>query len=176
MARIAMSDRDGPADIGDLGSPGSDPPHPLRAAGAIEPERRVAPALALCLGLGFASLAGAAPPGGAMTFEATAYALDGKTAAGSRTEAGIVAADPDVLPLGTRIRIHGAGPYSGDYVVKDTGRTIDGREIDIFVESARQARKFGRRKVKVEVLARGQGREQAKDAPLPEASIAPALR
>jgi len=85
-------------------------------------------------------------------FEATAYSLKGITADGSRTREGIVAADPRVLPLGTRIRVHGAGNYSGVYVVRDTGRTIKGREIDIYVPDNDAAREFGRRTVEVEIL------------------------
>src|SRR5262245_21971931 len=77
----------------------------------------------------------AAPPVAApvrtMEFEATAYSIEGRTAAGTRSRQGIVAADPKVLPLGTRIRVHGAGRYSGDYLVGDTGRGIKGREIDV---------------------------------------------
>src|SRR5215467_1763634 len=50
-------------------------------------------------------------------FEATAYSVDGTTASGRETRHGIVAADPRVLPIGTRIRITGAGQYSGIYLV-----------------------------------------------------------
>jgi 3D (Asp-Asp-Asp) domain-containing protein len=89
------------------------------------------------------------------TFSATAYAIDGRTASGVRTRKGIVAADPRILPLGSRIRVHDAGAYDGVYVVHDTGPAIRGREIDIYVPSAAEARRFGRRAVKVEVLSRG---------------------
>lgn len=90
-----------------------------------------------------------------LDFEATAYSIDGRTATGARTREGIVAADPSVLPLGSRIRIHEAGEYSGEYVVKDTGRTIRGREVDIYLANDGEAKRFGRKKVKVEVLDRG---------------------
>jgi 3D (Asp-Asp-Asp) domain-containing protein len=70
----------------------------------------------------------------------------------TQTRRGIVAADPHVIPLGTRIRVHDAGPYSGEYVVEDTGAKVDGREIDIYMPSTREAREFGRRKVYVEIL------------------------
>jgi 3D (Asp-Asp-Asp) domain-containing protein len=95
------------------------------------------------------------------TFTATAYALEGLTAAGTRARRGIVAADPDVLPLGTRIHVHGAGHYSGEYVVEDTGAKIKGRIIDIKVGSTKEAMQFGRRKVQVEVLERGNGDRKA---------------
>jgi 3D (Asp-Asp-Asp) domain-containing protein len=93
-----------------------------------------------------------------MRFEATAYSIEGKTAAGTRAREGVVAADPALLPLGTRIRIHDAGKYSGEYVVRDTGRTIKGREIDIYLSNDAEAKRFGRKSVEVEVLAYGDGR------------------
>jgi 3D (Asp-Asp-Asp) domain-containing protein len=88
-------------------------------------------------------------------FTATAYALAGRTATGSRARSGIVAADPAELPLGSRIRISGAGRYSGEYVVEDTGAAVRGRVIDIHLGSQAEARRFGRRRVGVEILERG---------------------
>jgi len=90
-----------------------------------------------------------------LDFEATAYSIEGKTASGAQTRDGVVAADPAVLPIGTKIRIRDAGRYSGEYVVKDTGRTIKGREVDIYLQNDAEAKKFGRKKVKVEVLDKG---------------------
>jgi 3D (Asp-Asp-Asp) domain-containing protein len=87
-----------------------------------------------------------------LDFEATAYSIKGKTASGTTTRPGVVAADPAVLPLGSRIRVHDAGPYSGEYLVADTGRAIKGREIDIYIEKQSEAVRFGRRQVRVEVL------------------------
>ena len=91
-------------------------------------------------------------------FSATAYSIEGRTASGVQTRKGIVAADPRVLPLGSRIRVHEAGEYDGEYVVRDTGPGIRGREIDIYMPNDAEARRFGRRAVKVEVLRRGDGR------------------
>jgi 3D (Asp-Asp-Asp) domain-containing protein len=103
-----------------------------------------------------------------MRFEATAYSQEGATASGAHAREGVVAADPDVLPLGTRIRVEGAGRYDGEYVVKDTGRTIAGREIDIYVDGDSEAERFGRRTVRVEVLEYGDGdRKTAADKPTP---------
>lgn len=93
------------------------------------------------------------------TFTATAYAIDAKTATGKYTHEGrTVAADPAVLPLGTKIQVRGAGPYSGTYLVHDTGRKINGREIDIFMESAARAKRFGKKKVRVRILERAGSR------------------
>lgn len=88
-------------------------------------------------------------------FTATAYCLKGRTASGTRAREGIVAADPDVLPLGSRIRVHEAGQYSGEYSVEDTGRLIDGRMIDIYIVNRAEAKRFGRRRVRVEVIHLG---------------------
>jgi 3D (Asp-Asp-Asp) domain-containing protein len=98
-------------------------------------------------------------------FEATAYSIEGQTADGTRARPGVVAADPDLLPLGSRIRIEGAGRYDGEYVVEDTGRSIRGREIDIYLRSDAEAKRFGRKQVRVEVLERGEGRDGRPEAP-----------
>ena len=82
------------------------------------------------------------------SFSATAYCLQGRTASGSGVRRGIVAADPRILPLGTRINL-GAGSYSGSYLVADTGGAIKGRKLDIWVANCSEARRFGRRTVTV---------------------------
>lgn len=82
------------------------------------------------------------------SFSATAYCLQGRTASGASTKRGIVAADPRILPLGTRINL-GAGSYSGSYIVADTGGAIKGRKLDIWVANCSEARRFGRRTVTV---------------------------
>lgn len=88
-----------------------------------------------------------------MPFVATAYCRDGKTASGAHTGGGIVAADPDVLPLGTRIRVNGLKRgRDGVYRVMDTGDRVQGRRIDLFVESCAAARRFGKQHVRVAVI------------------------
>lgn len=91
--------------------------------------------------------------GNARSFRATAYCLKGITASGSRVRRGIVAADPRVIPLGTRIQINGGG-YSGIYTVTDTGGVIKGNILDIWVPSCSEAVRFGRRSITVSVLGR----------------------
>ena len=93
----------------------------------------------------------------ATSFEATAYTIEGETASGAQTRKGIVAADPKVLPIGSRVRVQGAGQYDGEYTVKDTGREIKGREIDLYIANDAEAKRFGRKNVTVEVLERGNG-------------------
>lgn len=86
-------------------------------------------------------------------YRATAYCLRGKTASGRYVRRGIVAADPRVLPLGTRIRLTG-GRYTGNYVVADTGGKIKGRILDIWVPSCAEARRWGRRTVYVKRIGK----------------------
>jgi 3D (Asp-Asp-Asp) domain-containing protein len=87
-------------------------------------------------------------------FTATAYSLRGRTASGRNVARGIIAADRKVLPLGTRVRLD-AGPYSGEYLVADTGGLVRGRKIDIWVPHTGEAMRFGRRTVKLTVLTYG---------------------
>jgi 3D (Asp-Asp-Asp) domain-containing protein len=71
---------------------------------------------------------------------------------GAFVHRGAIAADPRVLPIGTRVYVS-AGSLSGEYVVKDTGGAIKGRRIDIWVPSTAQAMNFGRRTVQLTVLS-----------------------
>ena len=86
------------------------------------------------------------------TFTTTAYSVKGDTATGDSTSRGTAAADPAVIPLGSKIRIRGAGKYSGVYLVKDTGPKINGRRIDIYIPSEAAAKRFGKKDVTVEIL------------------------
>ncbi len=95
----------------------------------------------------------AAASGGGKSFKATAYCLKGRTANGSGVRRGIVAADPRVLPLGTQIQIE-AGSYSGTYTVADTGGAVRGRILDIWMPNCSEARRFGRKNIKVSVVGK----------------------
>src|SRR5712691_5054220 len=95
----------------------------------------------------------------AQSYVATAYSLRGRTASGKPVSRGLIAADPSVLPLGTRVRVE-AGSFSGEYVVGDTGGSVRGRRIDIWTPTSREALQFGRRAVKLTVLERGGKRRQ----------------
>ena len=92
------------------------------------------------------------PPSPVQIFSATAYSLRGRTASGQSVTRGLIAADPRVLPIGTRVRVE-AGPWTGEYLVADTGGAIKGRKIDIWTPSSREAMQFGRRAVKLTVLS-----------------------
>jgi 3D (Asp-Asp-Asp) domain-containing protein len=87
-------------------------------------------------------------------FKATAYCQRGITRSGIPVHVGVVAADPRVLPLGTRIRVTHAGRYSGVYLVADTGAKVIGHHIDLFIPSLRVAKEFGRQTVLVAVISR----------------------
>ncbi len=89
----------------------------------------------------------------ANAFRATAYCLKGRTAMGGSVRRGIVAADPRVLPLGSRIQLS-AGSYSGTYTVADTGGAVKGRKLDIWMPSCVEAVRFGRRNVMVSRLSK----------------------
>jgi len=103
-----------------------------------------------------------------MRMEATAFTQDRKpTASGTVPHAGIVAADPAVLPLGSRIRVTGAGAYNGTYTVTDTGSKISGRHIDLYVPSAARAKAFGKKIVRVRLLEIGKGKQDARDKDVP---------
>ncbi len=87
---------------------------------------------------------------GVLEMVATAYTAscsgcDGMTAIGRRAGYGIVAVDPRVIPLGTRLYIPGYGPA----IAGDTGGSIIGHRIDLGFDSVRDAMLFGRRAVKV---------------------------
>jgi 3D (Asp-Asp-Asp) domain-containing protein len=86
-----------------------------------------------------------APGGRSLTVVATGYSLGGRTATGAPTGWGVVAVDPSVIPLGTRMTIPGYG--SG--VAADTGSAIQGAAIDLWFPTVAQARAWGRRTVTI---------------------------
>lgn len=78
----------------------------------------------------------------------------GITATGRRAGYGIVAVDPRVIPLGSKLYIETAdGSYVyGTAVAADTGGAIKGNRIDLCYNTRQEALNFGRRKVNVYVL------------------------
>jgi 3D (Asp-Asp-Asp) domain-containing protein/peptidoglycan hydrolase CwlO-like protein len=80
-----------------------------------------------------------------LTVSATAYSLHGGTASGLPTGPGVVAVDPTVIPLGTRMYIPGYGPG----IAADTGTAIKGLRIDLWFPTLRQAENWGRRTVTI---------------------------
>jgi 3D (Asp-Asp-Asp) domain-containing protein len=95
-------------------------------------------------------------PGARLTFVATAYCKGMVTAAGTAVKAGVAASDPNLLPLGSIIELDvDDGRYDGIYSVLDTGPSVQGREIDLYMWSCHEALRFGRRSVRLTVLRLG---------------------
>ena len=80
-----------------------------------------------------------------MTVSSTGYALRGRTASGLPTGWGIVAVDPSVIPLGTRMTI----PGYGEGVAADTGGAVRGATIDLWFPTLAQAMAWGRKTVTI---------------------------
>jgi 3D (Asp-Asp-Asp) domain-containing protein len=106
---------------------------------------------ALALGAG---QAGSAPadhtqrsPGYKLRVDAVAYHLPGRTALGIKTRKGVVAVDPKLIPLGTKLHV----PGYGHAIAADVGTAIKGRIIDLWMPSHAAARAWGRRTVTITV-------------------------
>ncbi|ODJ50590.1 hypothetical protein BFR40_08675 [Brochothrix thermosphacta] len=92
----------------------------------------------------------AATSGRTMQVEATAYTGGGITATGINLNdnSKVIAVDPSVIPLGSRVLIDGYG----EYIAGDTGGAINGNIIDVYVASHSEAISFGRRALTIHVL------------------------
>jgi len=85
---------------------------------------------------------------------ATAYSNHSNTATGRkpvRNEGGVstIAVDPSVVPLGSKVYVEGYG-YA---IAADTGGAIKGNKIDIYLNSSSECNDWGRRSVKLLVVA-----------------------
>ena len=95
-------------------------------------------------------------PGQRVVFSATAYCKGIVTTAGVAVQNGVVAADPTLLPVGSIIQLDLAdGGYSGIYTVLDTGPSVRGRLIDMYMWNCNEAMKFGRQPAHLTVLRLG---------------------
>lgn len=96
-----------------------------------------------------------------MTVEATAYCACkictgktpdhpayGITASGENARPGVVAVDPDIIPLGTKIWVEGYG----EAVAADTGGMIKGRKIDVYFPTHQEAVEWGRKRVTIKIF------------------------
>lgn len=97
------------------------------------------------------------PRGKEFYVTATAYTAycngcSGKTATGfnlrTNPSAKVIAVDPAVIPLGTKVWVEGYG-YA---VAADKGGAIKGHKIDVFLAEKEQMRQWGRKKVKIRIL------------------------
>jgi len=111
----------------------STPPQAAQEAAATTPETPAPPVAAT----------------GTRTFvaDAVAYHLPGKTASGLPVGVGVIAVDPTVIPLGTRVFIPGYGPA----VAADVGTAVKGNIIDLWMPSTAQALAWGRRTVTITI-------------------------
>jgi len=82
-----------------------------------------------------------------LVVDAVAYHLPGNTASGLPVGVGVIAVDPTVIPLGTRVFVPGYGPA----VAADVGTAIKGNIIDLWMPSTAQARAWGRRTVTITI-------------------------
>ena len=73
---------------------------------------------------------------------------NGTTACGLRAGYGVVAVDPRVIPLGSKLYVEGYG-YA---IAGDKGRAIKGNRIDLGFSTYREAIRYGRKPVTVHVL------------------------
>ena len=80
-----------------------------------------------------------------LVVSATGYSLRGHTSMGLPVALGVVAVDPSVIPLGTRLTI----PGYGDGVAADTGSAVQGMTIDLWFPTLALARAWGRRTVTI---------------------------
>ncbi|WP_085522743.1 3D domain-containing protein [Tuberibacillus sp. Marseille-P3662] len=91
------------------------------------------------------------------TVTATAYTAksaggNGVTATGinlnKNPDAKVIAVDPDVIPLGSKVHVEGYG----DAIAGDVGGAIDGKKIDVYFPTKSKAKNWGERKVDVTVV------------------------
>ncbi|NLY21270.1 MAG: DUF348 domain-containing protein [Tissierellia bacterium] len=90
-----------------------------------------------------------------MVMHATAYSmneagLSHKTASGIdlRQNSRVIAVDPKVIPLGTRVYVEGYG----EAIAGDTGGAIKGNKIDVHLNSVNECYQWGRKNVTVHIL------------------------
>ncbi|WML50343.1 ubiquitin-like domain-containing protein [Neobacillus sp. PS3-34] len=85
-------------------------------------------------------------------YTASCNGCSGHTATGinlhANPDAKVIAVDPSVIPLGTKVYVEGYG-YA---VAADTGSAINGYKIDVFFPSNSEAFRWGNRKVKIKIL------------------------
>lgn len=93
------------------------------------------------------------PSGKSLRVTTTGYSaeqpgLNSTTATGAAARYGVVAVDPDFIPLGTRLFI----PGYGEAVAADTGSGVKGAHVDLCFDTVAEARQWGRRSVTIVIL------------------------
>lgn len=90
------------------------------------------------------------PSGRALYVSASGYSAhdpgnSSHTATGTLVRKGVIAVDPNVIPLGTRVFI----PGYGEAVAEDIGGSIKGHRIDVAFDTHEEALAFGRRDIEI---------------------------
>lgn len=95
-------------------------------------------------------------PGARLAFTATAYCKGLLTTSGVAAQMGIAAADPELIPVGSVVDVDASSAkHNGIYTVLDTGPSIQGRELDLYMWSCNEALAFGRQPIHLTVLRLG---------------------
>jgi 3D (Asp-Asp-Asp) domain-containing protein len=79
---------------------------------------------------------------------AYAYSNGGTGASGIPMRRGLIAVDPSVIPLGTKLYVEGYGFA----IAADTGGIIKGNVIDLYMDTVAECLKFGKKMLKVYIL------------------------
>jgi cystine transport system substrate-binding protein len=138
IASLASQQRFNTAQIGSLDA---------RATAAVVRSRTVAPLPPATPSAGRSSSPPTTPTqrSRTLTVVATGYSLAGTTSIGMPVGWGVVAVDPSLIPLGTRLTI----PGYGEGVAADTGPAVQGATIDLWFPTGAQALAWGRRTVTI---------------------------
>ena len=92
-----------------------------------------------------------------MPVQLTAYCLKGTTRRDNYVRQGIVAADPQVFPLGRYIDLYIGRVYHGRFLVDDTGSAIQDAILDIWTPECSDAIRFGRQRGTAVLVPRPRG-------------------
>lgn len=76
-----------------------------------------------------------------------------KTHLGTQVRPGVIAVDPRVIPLGSRVFIQYSDGHGEYAVAEDTGGAIKGNRIDIAKWTVKEAKDFGVQNVKVRIIS-----------------------
>ena len=113
----------------------------------IQAQAHAAGTLAVAASTATAAPVRAITTGGMLTVTSTGYVLRGRTSSGVPTGPGVVAVDPSVIPLGTRMTV----PGYGEAIAADTGGSVIGNTIDLWFPTLAQAHAWGRRTVTITI-------------------------
>ena len=78
-----------------------------------------------------------------------------KTYLGTQIRPGVIAVDPNVIPLGSTVKIEFPNGETMHAVAEDTGGAIKGNRIDVAKWSVPEAEQFGMKDAKVTILQKG---------------------